>query len=186
MGLKSLAVETVVASAAYIIAFFLTFGALMPIQNLFFADFYSSASLLFLPHGVRVLSAWLLGWRSSLALLPGVFFTYYYLAGSKVFLPSRVAGISIAVLVAPAVFALIARFWRDIRPSADREPCWPCVMGAGVAAAIIGGILTNLAFGSPPLDYFAFFIGDVAGLFFLMLILMFVFRHIRARAAENQ
>ncbi|UZD90442.1 hypothetical protein [Cognatishimia activa] len=55
-------------------------------------------------------------------------------------------------------------------------------MFAGVIAAILGGILTNLAFGSPPLDYFAFFIGDVAGLFFLMLILMLIFRHIRINA----
>lgn len=181
MGLKSLAAETVIASTAYIIAFFLTFEALMPIQNLFFADFYSSASLLFLPHGVRVLSAWLLGWRSTLALLPGVFFTYAYLAGSNVFLPSRMAGIAIAVLTAPFVFELIARMWRDIRPSSGGEPCWPCVMAAGGIAAILGGILTNLAFGSPPLDYFAFFIGDIVGLFLLMLLLMFLFRHLRQR-----
>ena len=148
MGLKSLAVETVCASTAYIIAFFLTFKALMPIQNLFFADFYSSASLLFLPHGVRVLSAWLLGWRSVIALLPGVFFTYAYLGGSNVFLPSRLAGISIAVLTAPLVFEIIARLWRDIRSSQGIDPCWPCVMGAGVIAAVVGGILTNFAFGS--------------------------------------
>lgn len=182
MRLKSLAVDTVIASTAYIIAFFVTFGALMPVQNLFFADFHSSASLLFLPHGIRVLAAWLLGWRSSIALLPGVFFTYYYLAGANVFLPSRLAGIAIAVLVAPAVFFAISRLWHDISPSKDQDPCWPCVMFAGVIAAILGGILTNLAFGSPPLDYFAFFIGDVAGLFFLMLILMLIFRHIRINA----
>ena len=182
MGLKSFAVETVVASTAYILAFFLTFGALMPVQQLFFADFYSSASLLFLPHGVRVLSAWFLGWRSVFALLPGVFFTYVYLGGSNVFLPSRMAGIAIAVLTAPLVFELIARFWRDLRPAPGVEPCWPCVMGAGILSAIIGGILTNMAFGSPPLDYFAFFIGDVAGLFFLMLILMLIFRHLRIKS----
>ena len=179
MGLKSLAIETVFASTAYIIAFFLTFGALMPIQKLFFAEFYSHASLLFLPHGVRVLSAWLLGWRSVFALLPGVVFTYAYLGGSNVFLPSRMVGISIAVLAAPLVFEIIARVWRDIRPAKGVDPCWPCVMGAGIAAAIIGGILTNMAFGSPPLDYFAFFISDVAGLFFLMLILMLSFRRMR-------
>ncbi|WP_421746829.1 hypothetical protein [Cognatishimia sp.] len=180
--MKSLAAETVIASTAYIIAFFLTFEALMPVQNLFFADFHSSASLLFLPHGVRVLSAWLLGWRSSIALLPGVLLTYAYLAGSNVFLPSRMAGIAIAVLAAPLVFELIARLWKDIRPNSEVEPCWPCVMGAGAIAAILGGILTNLAFGSPPLDYFAFFIGDFAGLFFLMLLLMLVFRQLRVRS----
>lgn len=179
MRLNTLILETAIASAAYIAAFFLTFGAFRPIQELFFAEFYSSASLLFLPHGVRVLSAWLLGWRSVIALLPGVFFTYAYLGGSNVLLPSRLAGIAIAVLAAPMVFEIIARLWRDIRPAAGVDPCWPCVMGAGIVAAIVVGILTNMAFGSPPLDYFAYFIGDVAGLFFLMLMLMLVFRRLR-------
>jgi len=143
-------------------------------------DFSSSASLLFLPHGVRVLSAWLLGWRSAIALLPGVVITYIYVGGANVLLPSRMMAIAIAVLAAPFVFDLIARLWRDIRPAVGIEPCWPCVMAAGIIAAIVGGILTNMAFGSPPLDYFAYFIGDVAGLFFLMLILMLVFRFWRA------
>lgn len=183
MEIKSLAADTAVASTIYVIAFLLTFEVLMPVQYLFFAEFTSSASLLFLPHGVRVLTAWLLGWRSVIALLPGVFLTYAYVGGANVFLPSRLAGITIAVLVAPLVFAAIAKGWRDIRPAKDRTPCWSCVMVAGVAAAIIGGILTNFAFGSPPLDYFAFFIGDVAGLFFLMLILMFVFRYLRSKRA---
>ncbi|WP_242648547.1 hypothetical protein [Cognatishimia maritima] len=179
MRLPALVVEIAVASTAYFVASILTFEVLTPVQDLFFVDFYSSASLLFLPHGVRVLTAWLLGWRSIIALLPGVFLTYFYLAGMKAFLPSRLAGIAIAVLVAPIVFETIARLWRDIRPSLNREPCWYCVMGAGVISAIVIGILTNLAFGSPPLDYFAFFIGDVLGLFVLMLILMLVFRQLR-------
>lgn len=185
MRLKSLAVDTVFASTAYIIAFFLTFGAIMPIQQLFFVEFTSFASLLFLPHGVRVLSAWLLGWRSVIALLPGVIFTYAYIGGTNVFMPSRMAGIAISVLAAPLVFEVIARLWKDIRPSETAEPCWPCVMGAGVAAAIVVGIMTNVAFGSPPLDYFAFFIGDIAGLFFLMLILMLIFRRIRKSARQS-
>lgn len=154
----------------------------MPIQNIFFSDFYSSASLLFLPHGVRVLSAWLLGWRSVIALLPGVILTYVYLGGANVFLPSRMIGIAISVLAAPLVFELIARLWRDLRPADGIEPCWPCVMVAGIIAAVLVGTLTNLAFGSPPLDYFAFFIGDVAGLFCLMLILMLIFRYLRISA----
>lgn len=184
MGLKSIATETVFASTAYVLAFFITFAGLMPIQNMFFPDFHSSASLLFLPHGVRVLSAWLLGWRSIPALLPGVFFTYYYLAGEKTFMLSRLMGISIAVLVAPLVFYIAAKLFYDARSRPGHDPCWPCVMGLGVIAAVIGGILTNLAFGSPPLDYFAFFIGDVAGLFFLMMALMLTFRLWRTKTAR--
>ncbi|MGH1463731.1 MAG: hypothetical protein ACRBBQ_00075 [Cognatishimia sp.] len=173
--------ETVTASAVYLAAFFLTFEFLMPVQAIFFPDFASSASLLFLPHGVRVLSAWLLGWRSVYALLPGVFLTYYLLAGDDVFTTSRLAGISISVLTAPAVFYLAAKLGFEARIRSDIPPCWPCVMMLGIIAGIIGGILTNIAFGSPLLDYFAFFIGDTSGLFFLMLGLMLLFRSERAR-----
>ncbi len=181
MRFRSFAVETIFASTAYIIAFFLTFEALMPVQNLIFSDFVSNASLLFLPHGVRVIAAWLLGFRSIVALLPGVFITYAYVAGSNVFLPSRLAGIAIAVLAAPLLFEIAARLRHDIRPAKGVDPCWPCVMGLGIVAAIVGGTLTNLVFASPPLDYLAYFIGDIAGLFFLMLLMMLGFRFLRSR-----
>ncbi|GAA6209085.1 hypothetical protein NBRC116601_23780 [Cognatishimia sp. WU-CL00825] len=182
MKLKSVFLETLTASAVYVAAFFMTFEILMPVQAMFFPDFSSSASLLFLPHGVRVLSAWLLGWRSVYALLPGVFLTYYLLAGDGVFTASRLSGIAISVLTAPTVFFLAAKLGFDARLRSNIAPCWPCVMIVGIIAGIIGGILTNMAFGSPLLDYFAFFIGDTSGLFFLMLGLMLLFRAERARS----
>jgi hypothetical protein len=40
-------------------------------------------------------------------------------------------------------------------------------------------VLSNLAFQSPPQDYFVYLIGDFFGLFFLSLILMFLFRALR-------
>ena len=45
--------------------------------------------------------------------------------------------------------------------------------------SILTSVLTNYAFGSAPKDYIAYLIGDFFGLFFLMLILMFVFRFLR-------
>jgi hypothetical protein len=175
----TLARDTIIASGAYVATFFFTFTAWMPIQNAFFPDFHAFASLLFLPHGVRVLSAWLLGWRSVLVLLPGVIFTYAYLGGMNVFMPSRMAGIAISVLVTPLVFQVLKSLGKNLYPDPDRDPCWTCVMGVGLVSAILSGVVTNLAFGSPPMDYFAFFIGDVAGLFFVMLFLMLFFRFLR-------
>ncbi len=177
--LADLGKETAVCSLLYLATFLFSFQVWLPFQAAFFPQFGSYASLLFLPHGVRILSAWLLGWRSALALLPGVFSTFAYVAGGKVFYPSRLAAIVIAVSVAPAVFSLIARFGFDLAPRAGRVPCWVCVMAVGVLASFIGASLTNLVLGNGPIDVFAYVIGDVSGLFFLMLVLMLVFRWLR-------
>lgn len=177
--LINLAQETGLVSAAYIGAFVVTFEILVPIQNLFFPEFSSHASLLFLPHGVRVLSAWLLGWRSVLALLPGVVLVFAYLAGWGAFAPSRLAAIAVAVLVPILCFQILRLLGQDLRPAAGRKPCWTCIMGIGLVISLVSSGLTNYAFGSTPENYIAYLIGDFFGLFFLMLILMLVFRGLR-------
>ncbi len=180
--MRKWASETFFASLAYVIASFLTFEVLMPLQNLFFPEYPSRASLLFLPHGVRVLSAWLLGWRAIFALLPGVFIVFAALGGSDVFLPSRLMAMAIAVTTVPAVFYLCKWLGWDLFPRADRKPCWICIMGVGVVTSFLVSGLTNLAFGSATAEYIAFLIGDVSGLFFLMLGLYFAFRFLDKRA----
>ncbi|WP_235962957.1 hypothetical protein [Ruegeria haliotis] len=153
----------------------------MPLQNMFFPEYPSRASLLFLPHGVRVLSAWLLGWRAIFALLPGVFLVFAVLGGADVFLQSRLMAIVIAVTTAPAVFYVLKWVGWDLFPRPDRKPCWICVMGVGVITSILVSGLTNLAFNSATAEYIAYLIGDISGLFFLMLGLYFAFRFTDSR-----
>ncbi|NOD65288.1 MULTISPECIES: hypothetical protein [unclassified Ruegeria] len=176
MSVRAWAIDTFAASSAYVAASFLTFAVLMPLQNMYFPEYPSRASLLFLPHGVRVLSAWLLGWRAIFALLPGVFIVFAYLGGTDVFLPSRLLAIAIAVTTVPAVFYLCKAVGWDLFPRPDRKPCWACVMGVGIITSFLVSGLTNLAFGSATVEYIAFLIGDISGLFFLMLGLYFAFR----------
>ena len=178
-GIGRLISETFSASLLYLTAIVVNFEVVVPVQNLFFPEYTSRASLLFLPHGVRVLAAWLMGWRSALALLPGVFLAFFYVAGLEVFTPSRLAGIFIAVTIAPAAFEAFRLLGVNLAPRPDRTPCWICIMIAGLVASVAGSMLTNLALGSAPVDYFAYVIGDMAGLFFLMLALMLVLRWMR-------
>lgn len=173
--------DTFIASLAYIAASFFTFEVLMPLQNVFFPEYPSRASLLFLPHGVRVLSAWLLGWRAIFALLPGVFLVFAFLGGTDVFLPSRLIAIAIAVTTVPAVFYLLRWVGWDLLPRPDRNPCWSCVMVVGIITSFLVSGLTNLAFGSASVEYVAFLIGDISGLFFLMLGLYYMLRFVDAR-----
>ncbi|WP_368040284.1 hypothetical protein [Ruegeria atlantica] len=173
--------DTFIASLAYVVASFLTFEVLMPLQNVFFPEYPSRASLLFLPHGVRVLAAWLLGWRAIFALLPGVFAVFAFLGGMDVFLPSRLLAIIIAVTTVPAVFYIIKWAGWDLFPRSDRKPCWLCVMGVGVITSVLASAMTNMSFGSSGIEYVAYLIGDISGLFFLMLGLYFAFRFMDRR-----
>lgn len=178
--MPALMIEMAAASLAYLAASLITFQVLMPVQNLFFPSFSSHASLLFLPHGVRVLAGWLLGWRAVLALLPGVFVAFVALIGfDEVMQPSRLAVLAVAVLVAPAVFCILARLGWDIMPHPDRSPCWVCVIAAGMLISVLNALLTNALIGSAAEDYIAFLIGDFFGLLTLMLILMYLFRSLR-------
>jgi len=181
MQFHMLAKETALVSLAYVVAFLLTYDLLTPLQDIFFPDFPSHASLLFLPHGIRVLSAWLLGWRSAITLTPGVFLVFFNVAGVGVFAPSRIIAILVAVTVPAATFEIFRLIKWDLSPQPGKNPCWPCIMTAGFVISVITSLLTNYAFGSASEDYIAYLIGDVFGLFFLMLMLMFVFRFFRSR-----
>lgn len=178
--------DTAAVSFFYIAAFWVTFEVLMPLQNIVFPDFASFASLLFLPHGVRVLAAWLMGWRSVIALLPGVIAVFWWVAGDGVFAPSRLAAIAVAVTIPALSFHVARQLHFKVTPRPDLTPCWPCIMGMGVVISVASSLLTNLALSSPPQVYFAYLIGDVFGLFFLMVLLMVLFRALRKRAAEKQ
>jgi hypothetical protein len=182
---RTLAKETLIASGLYLAAFLVVFEVVTPLQSMFFPEFPSRASLLFLPHGIRVLTAWLLGWRAIPALLPGVFLVFLYVGGMDVFLPSRLIAIAIAVTVAPAVFMALAFVGQDIRPQPGKTPCWPCVMGVGIVTSVLMALLTNMAFGSETVEYVAYLIGDIFGLFFLMLGLLYIFRYMRRNSSGN-
>ncbi|WP_229724256.1 hypothetical protein [Cribrihabitans marinus] len=180
-GGRGLIVETLAASGAYLAAVTIVFTFLMPVQNLFFPEYPSRASLLFLPHGVRILTAWLLGPRAIVALLPGVALLFLYVAGWNTFAPTRLAGIAVVVCAAPLIFEALKRLGADIYPHPGRTPCWICVMGVGAVTSLVSAGLLNLLFGNGFEDWLALFIGDVFGLFFLMLGLLFVFRWLDRR-----
>lgn len=173
--------EIVAVSGLFIISLLVSVFAWEPIQNYFFGEFVHHASLLYLPHGVLVLAAWLMGWRASWALLPGVIFVFWWYGGMNIILPSRLLAMFFAVTVAPFTFTLLARLNWDIRPQDEVDPCWPCVMAAGALISVIKSALINVTLGSTPTEYVAYVIGDIAGLFFLMLILMHFFRGLRSK-----
>ena len=68
--MKDAFLTLLIVSVAYIVTFSLTFGFVFPLQQLLLSGISTQVGLLFLPHGVRVLTLYFYGWRGMFYLLP--------------------------------------------------------------------------------------------------------------------
>jgi hypothetical protein len=172
-------------SCAYVFSFFVTFAIFMPVQDAILPAFGNFASLLFLPHGVRVVSAWLYGWRSPLFLVPGSILSHGYLYG--------VAGFSVDYMMAAffGVFCAAFSFWvfalcgMDLRLHKTRSVHWRDVMLAGVVASILNSVGTTFFYGNDLATASARFFGDVTGMFASIFLLMLAFRLARRKTSGS-
>ena len=144
----------------------------------------SELSVLFLPHGVRVLAFYFLGWRAAFYLLP---------ASYLMMLLSSQAGITLDPW-APVVsaigcyvgFAFITRFFPESE-SHRQFPKWQYFGLIALLASILNS-LGNTVLLKQELDLSVaagFLIGDMAGFFVCLLILMYSFRFARLLTTVN-
>ena len=149
------------------------------------------ASFLFLPHAVRVLSAWLLGPKSLIAMIPaGV--AVSLIGGAS---PSQGYELTQEVILATfsassAVMAFeLMRFCKiDAYPKDEGIVSWRTILFGGVLASIINSLgstwLKSGFFAPNELMevIIRFILGDTLGLLFGMLIIMLIFRQLRQMA----
>ena len=149
------------------------------------------ASFLFLPHAVRVLSAWLLGPKSLIAMIPaGV--AVSLIGGAS---PSQGYELIQEVILATfsassAVMAFeLMRFCKiDAYPKDEGIVSWRTILFGGVLASIINSLgstwLKSGFFAPSELMevIIRFVLGDTLGLLFGMLIIMLIFRQLRQMA----
>ena len=172
-------------SCAYIFSFFLTFAIVAPVQDAILPAFGNYASLLFLPHGVRVVSAWLYGWRSLIFLVPGSILSHSYLYGSAGFSVDYLMAAFFGVFCAAFSFWVFALFGMDLRLHKTRQVHWRDVMLAGVVASVLNSVGTTFFFGNDLATASARFFGDVTGMFASIFLLMLAFRLLRRTASST-
>jgi len=183
-----------ITTLAYLFTFVVWRFFILPLEISLTSDNAVFASFLFLPHAVRVLSAWLLGPKSLLAMIP---------AGVAVSLmgdatPAQGYDLMLQVILAAfaASAAVIAfefmRFCKiDAYPKDKGIISWRTILFGGVLASIInslGSSWLKSGFFEPSelLEVIIrFILGDILGLFFGMLIIMLTFRHFRQMAQAN-
>jgi len=177
-----------ITTLAYLVTFVVWRYLILPMEISLTSENAIFASFLFLPHAIRVLSAWLLGPKSLIAMIP---------AGVAVSLISGTSppqGYELLLEVILATFAassavMAFEFMRlckiDAYPKDDGIVSWRTVLFGGVLASIINSLgSTWLKSGyfdaALILEVIArFVLGDVMGLLLGMLTIMLVTRFIR-------
>jgi hypothetical protein len=151
----------------------------MPIETIMVERNVAVVSLLYLPHAVRVLGAWMVGPKSILALIPASIFVYFVtrpdtgpLTQADFIIPM------VGALCAPVAFELM-RFVRiDVYPKSTGVISWRTLVFAGLLSSIINSFFSTLFLeGRIPIeDTFnvltRFIIGDVMGLVVVLLSLV--------------
>lgn len=177
--LNGLLIPISVVSIAYITAFAITFGLFMPVQRMALPDLANEASIVFLPHGVRVLTAWLYGWRALLLLAPGALLTHAYLFGSSGFWGGYFVAALFGLFCATFSFWLFSKLGMDFRLAQAKMASWREILLAGSFASVINVTGTWFFYGFNLRTASAYFFGDLCGLVAAMLILMIIFRQLR-------
>ena len=149
---------------------------IMPIETMMVERNVALVSLLYLPHAVRVLGAWMVGQKSILALIPASVCVYCVtrpdtgpLTQADFIIPM------VGTLCAPVAFELMRVAQIDVYPKSTGVISWRTLVFAGLLSSIINSFLSTLFLEGRFLiqDTFnvlpRFIIGDVMGLVIALL-----------------
>ena len=172
--------EFAVIFIAYVLAFALVDLVVEPVQHQFLSSSTMAGSLLFIPHGIRVLSVWLCGARALLPLIAAEFLGGIFLwqpdVGLDVFLGSAMVG-GLCVYLTFEVFHLAGI---EMRPDGKDSALtnWKSLILIASIASVFNSVGKQIFFGSlaPLTDEIIsiamFWIGDTLGTFACLLLLI--------------
>jgi hypothetical protein len=173
----------------YVLAHGLTALVVTPVQNFFLPDLTVFASLMYLPHGVRVLATWAYGWRAVSALIAGVSLSAWLFSPSEDlnFLePALIEGILVGSASAFIAFELLRIAGFDLYLGGSEKLQWKGMISVGALASVINSFGQTLVY-SDLIDlekiikvWAVYAVGDLIGLIVSMVVLMLVFRWSRA------
>ena len=166
---------------AYCACYFFVSFVVTPIQMAAGFPQTSYASLLFLPHGVRVLSIWLYQARAVLPLFCAHLLVYpIFWLGEITF--SNLGLVLVGTFCAPLAFTLIGWIGFDVSVGNTKIIHWRSILLMGFIASIINSFGNSFIL-SPNIDpslhlltAATYLFGDTMGVFVLLLIILFGFR----------
>ncbi|MCA0943117.1 hypothetical protein CLG85_025675 [Yangia mangrovi] len=173
---------------AYAFAHGLTALLITPLQSRLLPDVTAFASLVYLPHGVRVLSTWLLGKRAFVPLCLGAFLSEALFTPAEFrtsIEPLILLSIAVGAAAAPLAFEAMALAGRRVYAGQRADIHWKWLLLAGALASVINSVGQSLVFSGHILPDHSlqvlatYAVGDIIGLVVTTLALMLIFRWIR-------
>ena len=170
-GLTEFFVSSAVIAVIFVLGDLASAYVFNPIQAVFFPQLTELASLLFLPHGIRVLATVLLGLRAAPGLVVGTAFVLFYVYGVRDV--QLLIGIS---LISGCVPWITLRGLRSLGIDAfylkvkDGMPAFETILIAGIICSVANGFLTTSMLESSgtithvSLTIAAYTVGDTTGL----------------------
>ena len=163
---------------------------IMPIETMLVERNVALVSLLYLPHAVRVLGAWMVGPKSVLVLIPASICGYFAirpdtgpLTQADFIIPM------VGALCAPIAFELMRVVRIDVYPKSTGVISWRTLVFAGLLSSIINSFFSTLFLeGRFPIEetfdvLTRFIIGDVMGLVVVLLVLVVLLKVFRRFAS---
>lgn len=183
---------TALATSFYGIGFFVSSAVVMELQTFALPEFSIFPCLVFIPHGVRVIFAWLYGWRSFIPL-----FIAHFVVGYWFFQPANLEILHYlgAALVGSLAGILACELLRiaDFRVFAEEAPemNWRKLIIIGFIASIINSIGNTIIYQSfisaeHHLEtILGYLIGDTMGVIVTLFLAMFTLRLYRFRMISS-
>jgi hypothetical protein len=168
----------VIVSIAFIVASSLTLGFVIPVQSLLSRYAIPEIGLIFLPHGIRVIAFYYLGWKAVLHMLPAsyLFWALSNTSGAELDVLSPI--VSMVACYIGFLGATVVVQKEDI---GNKISTWKYFVLAGATSSFVNGLaLSWLQFADTPLSaLIGYVVGDTLGLVVCLVVLMYSFRLIR-------
>lgn len=173
-------------SGALIVAAVVTMTVISPLQSYFVPALATHPILVFLPFGVRVLSAFFEGWMSILYLLPGgVIVNVVFFDGAENDLSGWITFLAVYA-IPPLIFSLLD--WQSLEDRMVGHPlkAWRKLLVGGLIAAVTTSMMLHVAeyrsisFPDAIASVKMFALGDFIGLVTLLLVAQYVNKQMSA------
>jgi hypothetical protein len=163
----------IVVSVVYIASYSLVSGFIAPLQFMLLPELSKNIGLLFLPHGVKVITFYFFGLWGYVYLMPAVALMWAIeVYGNE---QNLLFSGAIASLISCHLGVICAKWLNSSGASRDSvKLSWRDLIVAGAIGSIFNSLVQTWLYGSMVIviSLVGYFIGDVAGQFILMLIVI--------------
>ncbi|ETX12927.1 hypothetical protein OCH239_15215 [Roseivivax halodurans JCM 10272] len=176
-------VSIVLTAGFYVLAHAVTAGVVTPLQSYIFPEATVFASLLYLPHGVRVVSAWLFRWTALPGLILGAALSEWLFtdpATLQNLIPVIILSILIGAISAPLVFESLRQLGAPAYAKPGSPIDWRALYTVGIVSSLLNSVGQMFVFDSmvspagAMLILSIYTIGDIFGFLAVKNILLWI------------